>query len=88
MKAKAKKKSIRCGCISLILLVLLTAVCFFQFTPLGYRMTVPYRSSFEKAADHIYVNKNYSGNIKDASSVSRIASLILQIGRASCRERV
>ena len=61
MKVKSKKKIIICCCISLILLVLLAAVCFFQFTDLGYRMSVPYRSSFEKAADHIYVNKNYSG---------------------------
>ncbi len=66
MKVKSKKKIILCCCISLILLVLLAAVCFFQFTDLGYRMSVPYRISFEKAADNIYVNKNYSGNIKEA----------------------
>ena len=29
-------------------------------------MSVPYRSSFEKVSDHIYANKNYSGNIKEA----------------------
>jgi hypothetical protein len=66
MKVKSKKKIILCCCISFILLVLLAAVCFFQFTNLGYRMSVPYRISFEKAADNIYVNKNYSGNIKEA----------------------
>ena len=66
MKVKSKKKIILCCCISLILLLLLAAVCFFQFSDLGYRMSVPYRSSFEKVADHIYANKNYSGNIKDA----------------------
>lgn len=66
MKVKSKKKIIICCCISLILLLLLAAVWFFQFTPLGYRMSVPYRISFEKAADNIYVNKNYSGNIKEA----------------------
>ena len=64
MKVK-KKKILICCCISLILLLLLAAVYIFQFTGLGYRMTVPYRSSFEKAADNIYVNKNYSGNIKE-----------------------
>ena len=66
MKVKSKKKIILCCCISFILLLLLTAVWFFQFTSLGYRMSVPYRSSFEKVSDHIYANKNYSGNIKEA----------------------
>ena len=73
MKVKSKKKIIICCCISLILLVLLAAVCFFQFTDLGYRMTVPYRSSFEKAADQIYVNKNYAGNIKEAIQLTEEA---------------
>jgi len=72
MKTK-KKKIILCCCISLILLLLLAAVYIFQFTGLGYRMTVPYRSSFEKAADHIYVNKNYSGNIKEAIQLTEEA---------------
>ena len=73
MKVKSKKKIIICCCISLILLVLLAAVYIFQFTGLGYRMSVPYRSSFEKAADHIYVNKNYSGNIKEAIQLTEEA---------------
>ena len=72
MKTK-KKKIILCCCISLILLVLLAAVYIFQFTGLGYRMSVPYRSSFEKAADNIYVNKNYSGNIKEAIQLTEEA---------------
>ena len=58
MKVKSKKKIILCCCISLILLLLLADVYIFQFTGLGYRMSVPYRSSFEKVADNIYVNKN------------------------------
>ena len=74
MKIKSKKKKIiLCCCISLILLLLLAAVYIFQFTGLGYRMSVPYRSSFEKAADHIYVNKNYSGNIKEAIQLTEEA---------------
>ena len=73
MKVKSKKKIIICCCISLILLVLLAAVYTFQFTGLGYRMTVPYRSSFEKAADQIYVNKNYAGNIKEAIQLTEEA---------------
>ena len=73
MKVKSKKRSILCCCISLILLLLLAAVYFFQFTGLGYRMTVPYRRSFEKATDNIYVNKNYSGNIKEAIQLTEEA---------------
>ncbi len=73
MKVKSKKKIIICCCISLILLVLLAAVYIFQFTGLGYRMSVPYRSSFEKVADNIYVNKNYSGNIKEAIQLTEEA---------------
>ena len=74
MKIKSKKKKIiLCFCISLILLLLLAAVYIFQFTGLGYRMSVPYRSSFEKVADNIYVNKNYSGNIKEAIQLTEEA---------------
>ena len=73
LEMKSKKRIILCCCISLTLLLLLAAVSFFQFTGLGYRMTVPYRSSFEKAADHIYVNKNYSGNIKEAIQLTEEA---------------
>ncbi len=74
MKVKSKKKRIiLCCCISLILLLLLAAVYIFQFTGLGYRMSVPYRSSFEKVADNIYVNKNYSGNIKEAIQLTEEA---------------
>jgi hypothetical protein len=36
-------------------------------------MSVPYRSSFEKVADNIYVNKNYSGNIKEAIQLTEEA---------------
>lgn len=73
MKVKSKKKIILCCCIFFILLLLLTAVWFFQFTSLGYRMSVPYRSSFEKVSDHIYANKNYSGNIKEAIQLTEEA---------------
>ena len=74
MKIKSKKKKIiLCFCISLILLLLLAAVYIFQFTGLGYRMSVPYRSSFEKVADNIYINKNYSGNIKEAIQLTEEA---------------
>ena len=73
MIVKSKKKIILCCCISFILLLLLIAVYYFQFNSLGYRMSVPYRSSFEKVSDHIYANKNYSGNIKEAIQLTEEA---------------
>ena len=61
----SKKKKIVCCILSLLLLLLLLLVYYFQFTAEGYRMSVPYRHSFEQVSDNIYVNKNYSGNIDD-----------------------
>jgi hypothetical protein len=55
------------------MVVLLAAFYNFPFTDLGYRMLVPYRSSFEKVSDHIYANKNYSGNIKEAIQLTEEA---------------
>ena len=84
MKVKLnKKKIIIICCIFLIFLLLLAAVWFFQFTPLGYRMSVPYRISFEKAADNIYVNKNYSGNIKEAIRLTEDAAFF---GELQCTD--
>ena len=54
---KTKKKKIF-PVIAAILLLLAAAVYFFQFTPFGYRMTVPYRQAFNEIADHVYINKN------------------------------
>ena len=74
MEMKVKKKNIISYCIILlILLMLLSAVYYFQFTGLGYRISVPYRSSFENVSDGIYVNKNYAGNITDAIKLTEDA---------------
>ena len=55
MKMKVnKKKILLCCCISLLILVLLAAVYYFQFSAVGYRITVPYRSSFEKVTDLMF----------------------------------
>ncbi len=61
MKAK-KKKTIPIVIFSLIFLIAAAAVCFFQFNPTGYRMSVPFRPSFEKISDNVYANRNYAGN--------------------------
>lgn len=61
MNAK-RKKTILYTVFGLLLLFAIATVCFFQFTAVGYRMTVPYRYSFEEITDNIYVNRNYSRN--------------------------
>ena len=45
-----------------LLLLVISTVCFFQFTAIGYRMTVPYRSAFSEIADNIYINTEYPGD--------------------------
>ncbi len=61
MKAK-RQKVILCAVFAFLLLLVIAAVCFLQFTATGYRMTVPYRSAFTEIADNIYINRDYSGN--------------------------
>ena len=74
MKMKVKKRNIiLCSIVFLILLILLSAVYYFQFTALGYRTSIPYRNSFEKVADNIYVNINYTGNIEDVIQLTENA---------------
>ena len=57
MKA-IKKKAILIVFFSLTLLIAAAAVWFFQFNPIGYRISIPLRVSFEKVSDNIYVNKS------------------------------
>lgn len=61
MKVKSEKVIISV-IISLLLLIAAAVVCFFEFNPTGYRMSVPHRASFEKISDNVYVNRYYSGN--------------------------
>ena len=67
---KKKKKIVLCSIIAILLLMLLAVVYFFQFTPDGYRMSVPYRNSFVKISENIYVNNGYSGNTDDIIRVT------------------
>lgn len=57
MKA-IKKKAILFVFFFLTLLIAAAAVWFFQFNPIGYRISVPLRVSFEKVSDIIYVNNS------------------------------
>ncbi len=51
------KRILLFGTLSFLLLLLILAVWFFQFTYAGYRMTVPHRSSFERISENLYINK-------------------------------
>lgn len=68
MKSK-RKKIILSVIISLFLLLIIAAVWFFQFYPLGYRMSVPLRASFDKIADNLYVNTSNAVNTDDIAAM-------------------
>ena len=61
MKAKTKKTILYAG-LAFILVLIIAAVCYFQFTVDGYRVTVPYRASFEEIAEYVYINRDYTGS--------------------------
>ncbi|MDE7281454.1 MAG: hypothetical protein K2N36_06920, partial [Ruminiclostridium sp.] len=52
----------------MIIIVIIAAVTYFQFTPLGYRMTVPYRS-FTEIQKNVYIENNYSGDTDEVKSL-------------------
>lgn len=51
-----------------IVMIFTAAVIYFQFTSLGYRMTVPYRD-FTEIQKNVYVENNYSGDIDEVKSL-------------------
>lgn len=54
---KTKKRKILIGVlIAVPLLLILAAICFFQFDGAGYRMSVPYRSGYTEISPHVYVS--------------------------------
>ena len=63
---KLKNKKIIIS-VSIIGIIFITAFLFFQFTPFGYRMTVPYRN-FIEIQSNVYVEKGYSGSIDEIKS--------------------
>ena len=69
VRKSKKKKILLITIISILFLLVAVAVYFFQFTSEGYRMSVPYRSSFEKISYNVYSNRNYS---KDTDTVNKI----------------
>ena len=59
MKSEHSKAPVIIAVVVAALFVVISAFCiyFFQFTEIGYRMSVTFRPSFEKIGDNIYVNK-------------------------------
>lgn len=49
-------------------MIFTVAVIYFQFTSLGYRMTVPYRD-FTEIQKNVYVENDYSGDIDEVKSL-------------------
>lgn len=54
-----KRKILKALIIILPLILIIAGICFFQFSPTGYRMSIPYRHSFTEIDDNIYVNRDY-----------------------------
>lgn len=52
----------------MIVMILIAAVIYLRFTPLGYRMTVPYRN-FIEIQKNVYVENGYSGDIEAVNSL-------------------
>ena len=52
----------------MIVMILIAAVIYFRFTPLGYRMTVPYRD-FIEIQRNVYVENGYSGDLETVNSL-------------------
>ena len=61
-KRGSRKSSSLSDTIISLLIIAGTAVWFFQFTHAGYMKSVPYRASFERLAENVYVNRDYAGD--------------------------
>ena len=68
MKTKVRKIVLLILSAAIILLAA-ASLYFFRFTSSGYRMTVPYRGSFEEIAEHVYINRNYAGERAEVLSL-------------------
>ena len=57
---KSKRKKVAFGV--LIIILVSAAIVFFQFNTGGYLLSVPYRHSFVKIADNVYINRGNKRN--------------------------
>lgn len=64
-RKKVKKRYI---VLMILALCLSSSILFFQFTSIGYRMTVMYRN-FTEVQDHVYISNDYSGDKQKVISV-------------------
>jgi len=62
-RKKIKKRYI--VLISVLTVILTVVIIFVQFTSLGYRMTVPFRS-FTEEDSNLYVHKKFTGDIEES----------------------
>lgn len=52
----------------IIILIMAASIIFFQFTSIGYRMTVPYRN-FTELQNNVYVANDYTGDVHELISI-------------------
>lgn len=76
MKTKTKKV-VRSIILTIIVLLIIAAVYFFQFTQSGYMHSIPYRPGFQEIEPDVYMNKDNSLTPEEVRSVT-----------AQARERV
>ena len=72
IKLKVKKRYIILVAIAAVIFI--AAIFCFQFTSLGYRMTVPYRN-FIEIQNNVYVENGYSGNYDEINSIIDAATI-------------
>lgn len=69
MKSKTKKVILSIV-FTVIILLIIAAVYFFQFTKAGYILSVPYRSGFQEIETNVYMNKGNSLTPEEARAIT------------------
>ncbi len=69
MKTKPKKK-ILIIILSVIALLIIAMLCFFQFTGTGYIMSIPCRAGFQEIEPNVYMNKDNSMTPEEVRAVT------------------
>jgi hypothetical protein len=68
MKTKTKKIILFIS-LTILILMMIALLCFFQFTNDGYIHSIPYRPGFQEIEPNIYINKNNSLSPEEARDV-------------------
>lgn len=69
MKSKTKKRILSI-ILTIIVLLIIAAVCFFQFTKQCYIQSIPYRPGFQEIEPNVYMNKSNSLTPEEARTVT------------------